>query len=592
MSLFVLSSCASVRFQRFSTERYPAFADIPPAKVTLKKYHNPRNDNLKEKEYYTSFLSGIQRMRNRNYTGAILLFSRCIKDYDDEGNAFFMRARCYSVLGQASKAVNDYLRAQQCGYEEEKTVLHIFDIYQKQGYAALKRKEWATAIASFKAALLYLHEDRIARDILHLYARLAETQKGVRRVITYLHAYNYLKKYQFTASPEFHDLAYGLGNAVQKSGDKYLISLAIPRLLYSVSYPKLHKEKPYLHQMLGFLYTLLGKDKKARMQFNVVMQKYPGSKECEESTRQYQALGKSKYKYYSRYLFIVKSDENNINSIFLQFILSLPQNVDAQKTSAPQIYLNGLSMPYSLKKDQNGALFASLKLAGKVHKGTNELQVKSTITKVGRRFSVSKIKKYSLKDYNRSSERYKMLTVSTPIVRINSPLVRRILRDLRKQLKTDNVHDIVKTVYYYVIDRLSYKLYDNKNRIKKDILDRLQNVNTGVCEDYATLTAAILRGFGIPASCYTGPMLNEKIGHAWPVFYLPDFSAVTVDTTWGDSPVFRDYYLYYASNLTVASQTLYDSNVLSEAGSLRYSSDSRLKVKVISTSTRLTRASE
>ncbi|MCF0143291.1 MAG: transglutaminase domain-containing protein [Parasporobacterium sp.] len=59
--------------------------------------------------------------------------------------------------------------------------------------------------------------------------------------------------------------------------------------------------------------------------------------------------------------------------------------------------------------------------------------------------------------------------------------------------------------------------------------DRTFNSGKGICFDYASLAASMLRSQGIPTRLITGYMGNEALFHAWNAVYLKEYGWVSVE---------------------------------------------------------------
>lgn len=111
-------------------------------------------------------------------------------------------------------------------------------------------------------------------------------------------------------------------------------------------------------------------------------------------------------------------------------------------------------------------------------------------------------------------------------------------RELTKTAKNDQ--EKLALIYKYVVNNVKY---DNEKAatIKSGYmvnLDAVFNTNTGICYDYATMTAAMLRSVGVPTKLVMGYHKDDKATyHAWNQVYVGD-QWVTIDTTY-DAPVIQ-----------------------------------------------------
>lgn len=130
----------------------------------------------------------------------------------------------------------------------------------------------------------------------------------------------------------------------------------------------------------------------------------------------------------------------------------------------------------------------------------------------------------------------------------------------------ENQGDLLRNIYNYVVDNVTYD--DSKAATVEDGYvpnpDSTLQSNTGICFDYASLTAAMLRSQGIPCKIMTGYVSPDNIYHAWNMVYIDGtWSTITftvdanswtrIDTTFaaggasgfvGDGTNYTDRYTY------------------------------------------------
>lgn len=106
-------------------------------------------------------------------------------------------------------------------------------------------------------------------------------------------------------------------------------------------------------------------------------------------------------------------------------------------------------------------------------------------------------------------------------------------KELTKDAKTDN--EKIMAIYNYMIHNVSYD-YDKIARINTDyvpVIDETLATETGICYDFASLFAAMLRSVDIPTKLVMGYKNNIDVYHAWNQVYLQATDEwVTVDTTY------------------------------------------------------------
>ncbi|MGI6193012.1 MAG: transglutaminase-like domain-containing protein [Christensenellales bacterium] len=114
-----------------------------------------------------------------------------------------------------------------------------------------------------------------------------------------------------------------------------------------------------------------------------------------------------------------------------------------------------------------------------------------------------------------------------PNQRVNfsdSTKVVKVAKKLVKGLKTDV--EMIDAIYAYVIDNYSYDYDKAKDAIAGRLvgylpdLDELYESKTGICYDYASMLAAMLRAVGIPAKLVMGYVAPDDVYHAWNEVYI------------------------------------------------------------------------
>lgn len=90
--------------------------------------------------------------------------------------------------------------------------------------------------------------------------------------------------------------------------------------------------------------------------------------------------------------------------------------------------------------------------------------------------------------------------------------------------------EVVSAVYTYVCKNIKYD-YDKAATVKSGYLpdvDETLSTNKGICFDYASLAAAMLRSQGIPTKIIFGYVAPNDLYHAWNMFYTEESGWVTV----------------------------------------------------------------
>lgn len=113
---------------------------------------------------------------------------------------------------------------------------------------------------------------------------------------------------------------------------------------------------------------------------------------------------------------------------------------------------------------------------------------------------------------------------------------------LARELAADceNEGDVVKAIYTYITDNISYdndkaaSLIDATGYVPDP--DTTLAEGSGICFDYASLAAAMLRSLGIPCRIITGYVAPGDIYHAWNMVYIDGTwktASLTIDAnTW------------------------------------------------------------
>ncbi len=92
-------------------------------------------------------------------------------------------------------------------------------------------------------------------------------------------------------------------------------------------------------------------------------------------------------------------------------------------------------------------------------------------------------------------------------------------------------NEVISKVYDYVCDHITYDKPKAEN-IKSGYLplpDETLATGKGICFDYASLTAAMLRSQGIPTKVIFGYVSPNDLYHAWNMFYTEESGWVTVE---------------------------------------------------------------
>jgi transglutaminase-like putative cysteine protease len=109
----------------------------------------------------------------------------------------------------------------------------------------------------------------------------------------------------------------------------------------------------------------------------------------------------------------------------------------------------------------------------------------------------------------------------------------KLAKELTKGLKKDS--DKVKKIYEYIVNNIVYD-YDKLPTLKSDYVPNIESTlasGTGICYDFSSLFAAMLRSQGIPTKLVKGYSTNVEGYHAWNEVYDSETGTwITIDTTY------------------------------------------------------------
>ncbi|MDD4780368.1 MAG: transglutaminase-like domain-containing protein [Tissierellia bacterium] len=112
-----------------------------------------------------------------------------------------------------------------------------------------------------------------------------------------------------------------------------------------------------------------------------------------------------------------------------------------------------------------------------------------------------------------------------------------------KELTEDKDKEIEKldVIYDYIISNIKYDTEKAKN-IKSDYLPNIDETissNKGICFDYASIMAAMLRSQLIPAKLVTGYSTNLSVFHAWNEVYTKETGWIVLNEMYFDGDEWR-----------------------------------------------------
>jgi hypothetical protein len=120
---------------------------------------------------------------------------------------------------------------------------------------------------------------------------------------------------------------------------------------------------------------------------------------------------------------------------------------------------------------------------------------------------------------------------------------------IAEKINSDNTVDLVKKLYDYVIDNVSYKLRGDEWNGLMTYMNK-----EGQCIDYSDYFVSLCRSKKIPARTVTGFVAENgegKMGHAWSEVYIKGYGWIPFDLTFDDSGNYTKFnklynaYLYY-----------------------------------------------
>jgi len=106
-------------------------------------------------------------------------------------------------------------------------------------------------------------------------------------------------------------------------------------------------------------------------------------------------------------------------------------------------------------------------------------------------------------------------------------------KELTKNAKNDK--EKATAIYNYIVNTISYD-NDKASRTSSNYIPNIDSTlkaQKGICYDYASLTASMLRSVNVPTKLIMGYKNDIKEYHAWNQVYLQDTNEwITIDTTY------------------------------------------------------------
>ncbi len=101
-----------------------------------------------------------------------------------------------------------------------------------------------------------------------------------------------------------------------------------------------------------------------------------------------------------------------------------------------------------------------------------------------------------------------------------SPKTVKLAKDLAKDAKTDK--EKLEAIYGYIVNNISYD-WDKAKAVKPGYLpdcDKILESGKGICFDYSSLLASMLRSLDVPTKLITGYVAPDYLYHAWNEVYI------------------------------------------------------------------------
>jgi hypothetical protein len=158
--------------------------------------------------------------------------------------------------------------------------------------------------------------------------------------------------------------------------------------------------------------------------------------------------------------------------------------------------------------------------------------------------------KYSISIYeNTESNKYRLLSRNNVFVNNENPYTAflasvqtvgwdssmPVIQKVKELINdTNTTLDMITIVYKHILDEVSYdyKKMSELNTTYIPKINEIYNSKTGICYDFASLFAGMLRSIGIPAKLVKGYADNIDGYHAWNEVYIKETDEwITIDTS-------------------------------------------------------------
>jgi hypothetical protein len=180
------------------------------------------------------------------------------------------------------------------------------------------------------------------------------------------------------------------------------------------------------------------------------------------------------------------------------------------------------------------------------------LQYQYEITSTGNKYEIPD--NLTIDNYDENSFLYKYYTSYQPYTEINDTNI--INTALTATNGMSSLNEMIEAIYLYVVENIEYTSIN----YLKGAAEAL-STKSGDCSEFSSLMVALLRTIGIPARKVLGFSLvdedasnpvpkfdvqvgdvwsysiadDNRPGHAWVQYYIPEIGWVSADPTWGNS---------------------------------------------------------
>ncbi len=494
-------------------------------------------------------------------------------------------------------AVDDYYTAQYSkalpilkrlitGYKDNRSTLYLWAVCMAEDLS--KKGDYKGAIAYYKAALSIEKEISIQHNTVYCYLQLAEQLHKSERVTMLLYGYRFAGKCRLR-DDSLESLAINISNELFSPPAVEHFQEAIQCIEAALA----QKDNPYLHQTLGFIYLYQNKPGLAKGEFKKVVDFYPDSPYYATCLERYNNIGNANYRYQAVYPIQVFAGARGASSVTAKIMLQIPQSYPYQTVKNLRVSLNNRAIRYRTVIDPFGTQFLRCEISNSLLPGLNHLEINAEVWVADKRISKDSIASMKITDYRKNEAEYKLWTQSTEAVDLKNPQIQKMAWEIRQNVRSDRLADRVQGVYQYVMNAMAYREPAEMGQ-KAGVKRALQHMESADCQDYAVITVALLRALNIPAGYFSGDYYGSPIGHAWAVFFTPDYQPVPLDTTWGDTSKIPDLFFLAHSNSLITTSFSLDSSLLPANMNIHfeYSSVSGVQIQMGQEQLKLTKLSD